>query len=63
MEGEKNVAAHLQKVEVEEYLVVNFYVLVDVEDPKMEVARHSSFMEVEPHHHLLHFGWGHYIHR
>ena len=63
MEGEKNVAAHLQKVEVEEYLVVNFYVLVDVEDPKMEVARHSSFMEVEPYHHLLHFGWGHYIHR
>ena len=57
VEDGKNVA-HLQKAE-KQYLVVNFYVLVDVEDPKLEVARHSSFMEVELYHHLLYFGWGH----
>lgn len=28
-----------------DYLVVNFYVLVDIDDPQLEVARHTSFME------------------
>lgn len=27
--------------------MVNFYVLVDVADPQLEVARHSAFMEVD----------------
>lgn len=29
----------------EDYLVVNFYVLVDVEDPHLEVTRHTTFMK------------------
>lgn len=32
--------------EEEEYIVVNFYHFVEIEDPHEEVARHAAFMEV-----------------